>query len=493
MRSNFERFLNSAKEYPFLVALAAGLYPLLQYFNSNFTQLSSWTQWLFCLTLFIVIPAICCIALYNLMGLHPKLAKFKKHVLCMANLSLFTLLITFIIVGVKLKIMAVVFLFVCIVGFFLWKHLKKIMVLQLILALLVLFSFTQTLLAYLNYSDDWMTQPDNIENIVFKNNPNIYMIEMDGYVNSEELRKPPYSFDNTEMQSKLESWGFNNYKNFRSNYYSTLSSNASLFAMKHHYYFDPSTASKELPHSREIIVGDNPVLRILKSNGYQTNLIIESPYFLLNRPSLGFDYTNFEMEEVPLLSRGFDIHKDVAHDLFEAMKMSTTAPQFYFVQKFLPSHITTKSKSGSTIATERVNYLDRLTKANDWLGKLIPTIIGSDPNALIVILADHGGYVGLADTRESHSKQTEASIVRSMFSSILSIKWPDGMQNHEEQLVTSVNLFRVLFASLASDASYLNHLQNDGSYIKIDKGADFGVYQYLNSENDVVFKKIKAL
>ena len=62
------------------------------------------------------------------------------------------------------------------------------------------------------------------------------MIQPDGYVSFSELKKGYYNYDNTDFEQWLSHQGFSLHHNFRSNYYSTLSANSSLFAMKHHYY-----------------------------------------------------------------------------------------------------------------------------------------------------------------------------------------------------------------------------------------------------------------
>ena len=113
---------------------------------------------------------------------------------------------------------------------------------------------------HLFYSNDWVDQPDNINEVKFVKKPNIYVIQLDGYANPDELKKTPYSFDNSEFETYIKQEGFKSYSNYRSNYYSTLSSNSSLFTMKHHYYSNPKKAFQEVMNSREIIAGDNPVI-----------------------------------------------------------------------------------------------------------------------------------------------------------------------------------------------------------------------------------------
>src|SRR5690606_8842540 len=127
---------------------------------------------------------------------------------------------------------------------------------QLILAVIGLFSLVPVISKNLNYSKDWMQQPDNIENVVFNKKPNVYYIQPDGYANFSELGGGYYNFDNSEFETFLEQNSFKSYADFRSNYDATLASNSSIFMMKHHFY-SASAGSGEVARARNIILGDN--------------------------------------------------------------------------------------------------------------------------------------------------------------------------------------------------------------------------------------------
>ena len=137
----------------------------------------------------------------------------------------------------------------------------------------------------------------------------------------------------------------------------------------------------------------------------------------------------------------------------------------------------------------RIEYLKQLQLANDWLTDLIARIEKHDKNSLIVIVADHGGFVGLDYTLQCKEKQTDRDLVYTIFTSALAIKWPEQAPSFDNQLKSNVNLFRILFSYLSEDEQYLNHLQEDKSYSVIEKGAPFGVYELINEKGEVVFNK----
>ena len=482
-------FIDSKKDIPILAALAAGLYPLIYYYNSNFTLVNSWSQFFYFVMLYLILPSITFFLCYTLIK---RLGVFKKYItylLPILNFCLFAFLIVLSTYGYRRKIIALAVLGAFILAILLRKHLKKIIVFQFILAVLVFVKLIPDFYRHITYSSAWMNQPDAIEDVVFKKRPNIYVIQPDGYANFTELRNKTYNFDNSEFESFLEDKSFKLYNNFRSNYNSTLSSNGSMFAMKHHQYNNPKPGTNEVYNSRDIIVGENPVISIFNKNNYKTSLILEKSYLLVNRPNLGYDYCNIDYSEVSYLARGFEVDKNVSDDLELAITNNTATNNFYFIEKIAPGHIPTYDWASIGKENGRLAYLKELQGANDWLKDLVERIEKHDKNSLIVIVADHGGFVGLDYTLQCKEKQTERDLVYTIFTSALAIKWPNEAPSFDNQLKSNVNLFRVLFSYLGDDEQYLNNLQEDKSYSVIEKGAPYGVYELINEKGEVVFNK----
>lgn len=491
MRKIVANFLNNNKTYPIITIIVASLYPLLYYYDRNYALIDSMSQLLFFITFYFVIPLIVYYVLRLLVKNIKALKRFERLLLPIINLSSFFFFIVISVYGFDTIKIFIALVLGSILGCVLVKHLKKVVVFQLILIGLVLPKLIPDLYRDFTYSKAWMNQPDAIENTVFKKRPNIYFIQPDGYANFADLKNSTYNFDNTEFESFLKTKGFKSYDSYRSNYFSTLSSNSSMFAMKHHYYGDRTFGINPSQNRRKEIVGDNPVLRTLKNNNYKTFLLLHVPYLLSNRPILDYDYCNISLDEVSYISRGFQIKKDLLNDTKLAMNLSGNESKFFFIESMLPSHITTHHNPESSVENERRIYLERLEMANEWLTEMINFIVDKDPEGLIVIAADHGGYVGLKSSMESHNKMTNKHLMNSIFTSALAIKWPNGESpEFDSELRSSVNLFRILFAYLGDDNSYLSNLQEDNSYLIIRKGAPNGVYQVLNTDDEVLFDNI---
>ncbi len=485
-------FLNNNKSYPILAAIAAGLYPLLFYFSNNYTLVKTWGHLGYFLFSFLVVPMTGFVLAHKLFKLST-LKKWQNYVLPFLNYLVFLFLLGIChFGGIHKKASLLALIAAAIAAWLLHKQLKKVMVLQLLLAGIGMVMLAFTIFNEPNYSEEWLLQPDDIETVVFKKRPNVYYIQPDGYVNFSELKKGYYGIDKNDLERFLDSSGFKNYKNFRSNYSSTLASNSSMFMMKHHYYNDGPNASEGF-NGREVIISKNTVLDIFKNNGYITHFITEMPYLLLNKPEMGYHKSNFALDEIPYISTGFQNKKDVTESFPKYFKEDENSPKFFFIEIFSPGHIkNAKIKSKGKVG-EREAWIDRLENANTKLTDIIESIKKEDPEGVIVISADHGGYVGFDYANEIYVKTEDEERIRSIFSSILSIYWPKGeAPEYDGQLKTSVNIFRVLFSYLSEENKYLTNLSEDSSYIYITKKAPRGAYQYLDENGNMNFKRYNA-
>jgi hypothetical protein len=334
-----------------------------------------------------------------------------------------------------------------------------------------------------------MKQPDNIEHVIFKKKPNVYLIQPDGYANISELKGKNYNIENTEFESFLEDESFKYYYNFRSNYASTLSSNSATFTMKHHHY-NKGTSFSEAVNARNVLISKNAVLDIFKNNNYRTHFITELPYLLLNRPKMGYDVCNISYDNVAYIGTGLGERQDILEPLKENVKRDVDKPKFFFIEIFNPGHIHGRKSQSEGIEGERKLWGESLSRSNEMLIKIISIIKEDDPNALIVIMSDHGGFVGMEYTNQIYTKTEDRDIIYSIFSSILAIHWPNGeAPEYDSSFKTTVNVFRILFSYLSEDESYLSHLQEDGSYVVIKKEAPKGIYKYIDDEGGITFEK----
>jgi hypothetical protein len=366
---------------PLHAAIAAGTYPLLYFYNSNFILINSWEQFVFIFFIYILLPILLFYIFKRIIWRIDKKNKFKKYLIPILNIVWFVSLIILSTYGLKKKLLLLSMIISFCIGILLYKHIKKIIIFQHLLSFIVLFQLIPFLYNYLTASSKWMEQPDTISQVEFKKRPNIYIIQPDGYANFSELNKGHYNYNNETFEQYLKDNDFKLYSNFRSNYTNTLTSNSSMFTMKHHYYIQPKKNNSLMRNWRNIIAGDNPVISIFNNNDYSTSLFLEKPYLLVNRPDVYYDHCNMSYNEIPILSRGFDIYKDVYLDLEQAIETNLNTANFYFIEKMSPTHIAVREKNSKGRDKERLKYIKDLEDTNKWLSRTIDLIIEKDPNS----------------------------------------------------------------------------------------------------------------
>src|SRR3970282_111119 len=113
--------------------------------------------------------------------------------------------------------------------------------------------------------------------------------------------------------------------------------------------------------ARNIIVGNNPVVAIFKNNNYKTFFIVEDGYFQQSFQKGNYDNYNINNSEIPFFSNDNNAKKDVYE--------------------------------GSGVENKRNIYLKRIEIANRWIKKTIDLIEKKDSSGIIIIVADHGGWV----------------------------------------------------------------------------------------------------
>lgn len=482
-------YLESEKQYPTVIAIASGLYPIVHYYNNNLLMANSWLQLVWFLTLFIIIPILVFNLTYYVINKFEVFRLFKVYALSGLNLFTFGLFMLLITVGITKMYILTIGLIAVALMFIIYKHLKKIVILQLIMVVFTIIILLPKCFKYFSYSDEWMQLPDAIAEVQLKKKPNIYIIQPDGYANFSALKTDSYNYDNEDFKSYLKENKFEIYNDNRSNYFSTLTSNASMFAMKHHYFLNLKNANKSYYDYRKSLAGENNAVQILKDNNYKTFMLLDYPYIIINRPKQEMDVINYSYHTMSYLGNTWK-SKEPLDTLEYLIKTNTKTNNFFFIEKILPTHIENLKSKSKGVEGERISYFNRLEESNKWLKEIIEKISKHDENGLIVLISDHGGYVGLEAAEDVYTKQYNADLVNSIFSSLLAIKWAGNkMQNFEDNPKSNVNLFRILFTHLSENKTYLQHLEDNSSYQIIKENAPFGIYKLINTDGEAVFEK----
>lgn len=493
LKSVINNFISSEKGYPYLSVFTAGLYPFLHYFSNNLHIANSWQQLVFMAILCFIAPLVL-LWLSKLIFKWDYLKSYQPYRLTILNITVFLGLIVLLVLSLNKKVtlllIALTIIIAFILGRFLFKHLNKIIILQLIMAAISGFTLLPVLSFALQQSnEDWAKVPNSLLEVKFKFTPNIFVIQPDGYANRSEMNKQPYSYDNSSFYDYLNVEKFTYYDHFRSNYYSTMSSNSSMFAMKHHYYSNTYNL-KTFNANNAIIGGHSNALKILKNNNYKTHLITDNSYFLIDKEVSIYDYCNVKPLQVSFIRTG-SVNRNILEDFSSILDTLQGSKNFFFIEKTIPSHIMYLKSKSFGVEKERELYLERVQQTNEWLKNLIKKIKEYDDDALIIIVADHGGFVGLNYTIEAVNKKLNAEETRSVFTSMLSIKWPSNIAGDELEFNSNVNLFRTVFYSLSHNEGFLKTKEPDYSYIPLYENGKVNYYKCIDNKGHIVFDKTR--
>jgi hypothetical protein len=428
----------------------------------------------FFVSYFIVLPVVVCFsafALLKVLGYQ----KYTRQVLFVTMLSFFSFYILHHFLLIRFAVFIACFLALVLLSFK-FRNYKVAIVLIAVMSVFPLAKLSLELGKTFLHDPNWNKQPDAIAACRFTSRPNVYFLQVDGYASPAALRNEIYRYDNSAFDAWLKDNGFTLYDNFRSNYNSTLASNASCFNMKHHY-FEECTAFKD---ARDYIVGENPVLDIFKSNHYKKSFITERPYLVMNRPKSAFDDCNLDMSKLPYFRDGMTDKHDISKELKTDILENGRSGNFYFVEKFEPSHINVTKAASLGKAKERERSLGGIEAANAWLKDIVPFIRKNDDTAIIIVGADHGGYVGFDYAQQGDAPISDKKLLYSIFGARMAIKWNDPEHVvYDRGLKTSVNLFRTIFSFLSKDTEYLKNLQPDVSYNNYQDKGSMKVYEAI--------------
>lgn len=445
---------------PVVTALICGWYPLVFYFSNNYSAINTWEHLGFFALFFIGIPLVVFgLAQFGFANFKI-LAKYKAHIIFVLIIMVVaTLMSQAMYLTLKKKLLLGLLIVSAVAAWKLHKHYPKLLVFVLLMSIIPTVNCAIKIVEH-QRTMEWAQLPDTIENAQFKSKPNIYMIQPDGYVGREMMQGALYHFNNP-FYGWLQDHGFKIYDNFRSNYPASLTSNSSMFAMKQHQFGKVLFPSIDMPNARDIIAGNNAAITTLRNNGYKNFFIVQDEYFQQNRPEPKYDYYNLDPDEIPYFSNDNNVKKVVFDDLKAAMDtVSLTWPRFYFVEKLLPHHV----HFAASKEAERDTYIEKIKEVNGWLQTAINYISEKDPEAIIIVLADHGGWVGLGSYPEMFSTNDPQQI-QSIYSTLAAVKWNGHLrEGMDDELTSNVNIFRVLFSVLSENPEYLKYLEDDSSY-----------------------------
>ncbi len=325
--------------------------------------------------------------------------------------------------------------------------------------------------------------------IELRQKPNVYLFVLESY-HSLPILNEVYNVDTSELEGFLKNNNFIIYDNAYSNSPGTLPTFSDLLAMQPLNDFSRGNMDVLVP-IRDLIGGgeNNFVMKTFKQNGY----FVEAQYFgaaayymFAQGPYLDKVDKDPEIWDSisPLVPRQdkwlrffTTTKKDKPQTLEQAIQNALSSKDqlqpFFLLIKTDANHSPSDGTYSWEMAEDWVkagSYRQMFLSSQVVLARAVQQIITNDPNAVIVLMGDHGAwrYRDFLSPRIDNDKEidrlclernvTRQNLANDYFSIFMAIRMPgkNGEISHNLPM-SPINLFWHVFAELSEDPSLLKH------------------------------------
>lgn len=298
--------------------------------------------------------------------------------------------------------------------------------------------------------------------------PDIIFLTYESYVGNETMLQ--YGIDNKEQELFLENKGFHIYDGIYTVGFPTISSISRLFNVSHDIH--PLNLIKK-------VAGNSTAHKILKENGYKSIGILVSDWILGDAGSF-YDYSFPKINEIirfqsfkvltKMIFTGrfrFDIifeswcYEDYLSEKRNILSSNFEQPIFLYTHNKYPGH----SETGRRVSSSEIeNYKNGLKKANIEMKQDVELVLKNYPNAIIVVMGDHGPALTkstFGTSREEYGVYPKSEInrldIQDRYGCFLAIKWPDHSIIVHSKIEILQDLFPAIFAYLYNDNNIYNY------------------------------------
>ena len=296
---------------------------------------------------------------------------------------------------------------------------------------------------------------------------NIYIMTYESYPNLETLEH--YGFDNNNQIKYLENNNYTIYHGTYSNAASSLDSISRLFDINGNISNSP----------RYYTSGNAFGLNVFKANGYKTKTLFNSPYFFSSYPITWDEY--YPKADVSKLGGKiitkaiyegefrFDIFGDnYSNEKYLELKKiylssKPKKPTLFYTHNNYPGH---SNNSGKCSPNEKENYFVNLKKANIEMKNDIDTLKKNDPNAIIVLLGDHGPYLtkNCTELRNFKLDLIDKYDVQDRYGTFLAINWPDEVSFEGNNIEIVQDILPAILETITENKDLFNELKVDRKF-----------------------------
>jgi hypothetical protein len=321
--------------------------------------------------------------------------------------------------------------------------------------------------------------------------PNIYFLLMDEYTSTLGL-KQMFNFDN-DLDSFLIDKGFSVQARSRSNYnFTSFSMSATLNMNFIEGIKNVKAVTADDYAYCNKLVRDNEVIKFLDANGYdivnysvfdlaghpstvdqsflplKTKLITDRTLFARMNEDVGWllmTYWPFKLFRRNYVLQHRDNNEDFIRLVKESAKTKTNKPRFVYAHLYMPHSPYYYDKNGNLKSNETIfsemhtkppaSYIEYVQYTNTRIVEMVNSLQQDDPNAIIILLGDHGNRKKAVGPYPIH-----------VFRNLNAVYFPDKDYSKLYDSITNINMFRVIFNKQFNQQL---ELQKDTSIYLMDK------------------------
>jgi len=321
--------------------------------------------------------------------------------------------------------------------------------------------------------------------------PNIYFLVSESMPDLNTLEK--LGIDAFPLKSLLQEYGFKTYEN------TYTVGPMSLPSMSR--TLDIRAQISDGDEMRKIVGGHSIANLWLQDIGYQSAIVTKTfmtgiyNAYDIRKPDVSvtagkMDFLLMLLKGVALREFKFDIkglkrygknidYESIKHEL---IKTERQEPFFMVYHGEYPGH---SQNSGQCLPDEKERFVQRYYKAIKLLRADLKLIKKHDPNALVVIMGDHGPYLtGNCHTLNyTNPAQVTELDLRDRVGTIFSVHWPDPLkaEKYDREITINQDFFPVLFSYLYDNPAPLS-LRIPSQVTLGGRSLDNG--QFLKRESD---------
>ena len=246
-------------------------------------------------------------------------------------------------------------------------------------------------------------------------------------------------------------------------------------------YDDKNIYDLSLEDRNKIMSGEGFVYKIFRENNFRINIPINRLWFGNSNFTSDFLSNNinyiryFELFDKIVLDYKYSLTFDNPSDIQILTDMQKSLSfienqdrdgyHFTYLHYFQPFHMSPEIFRSCNEREEFLEYITRVHNTNKDILILVDAIKNADPTAIVILTSDHGPYIFNSCT-QTHPINTREEVIERQYAFLaISLgKSVDQSKFKINEIKSSVNLFRYIFAYMTENEEILENKPSDDAF-----------------------------